>query len=113
VFLIWRRLFVKRLILGDERRAEIDFQSGRLSEALEAYARSEAFFARHRWLDRYRWILLGCATRFPHEAMALGNRAVCLIALDRQEEATRLLEPLPEDHPACEMVRQLVSAEAA
>ncbi len=108
-FLVWRRLFVKRLILGAERQAEIDAQSGRFSDALQGFERSEAFFARHRWLDRHRWLLLGCATRFPHEAMALGNRALCLIALDRREEAARLLAPLPEDHPACEMVRQLAS----
>jgi len=113
VFLVWRRLVVKRLILGNERRAEIDFQSGRFSDALQACARSEAFFARHRWLDRYRWLLLGCATLFPHEAMALANRAMCLIALDRQQEATSLLEPLPKDHPASEMLRQLASRAGA
>jgi hypothetical protein len=109
VFLVWRHLVVKRLILRDERRAEMDFQSRRFSDALQGFARSEAFFARHPWLDRYRWLLLGCGTVFPHEAMALVNRAMCLIALDRQEEAARLFGPLPKDHPACEMMRQLAS----
>jgi len=106
-FLVWRNLVVKRLILRDERQAVVEFQGRRFTDALQGFARSEAFFARHRWLDRYRWLLLGCATVFPHEATALVNRAMCLIALDRREEAVRLFEPLPKDHPACEMMRQL------
>jgi hypothetical protein len=113
VFLVWRRLVVERLILRNERQAEVDVQRRRFSDALQGFALSEAFFARHRWLDRYRWLLLGCATRFPHEAIALGNRASCLIALDRQAEAARLFAPLPEDHPACEMLRQLASRTGA
>ncbi len=108
-FVVWRNLVVKRLILRDERRADVEFQSRRFSEALQGFARSEVFFARHRWLDHYRWLLLGCATVFPHEAMAVVNRAMCLNALDRREEAARLFEAFPEDHPACEMMRQLAS----
>lgn len=83
------------------------------AEALACFERSQAFFERFAWLDRYRQVLLMSPSGVGYHEMALLNQAVCLPDLDRGAEARRLYERALELYPGSAMAQAALKAMAA
>ncbi len=69
------------------------------TEALPCFERSQGFFERYPWVDRYRAFLLMSPSGGSYHEMALVNQAVCLLYLDRGAEARAAYEKALELYP--------------
>ncbi|MBQ2956564.1 MAG: hypothetical protein IJE08_08900 [Clostridia bacterium] len=77
-------------------------------EALECFRKSEAFFAAHPKVDRFRSITMFMSSEYSYREMAVQNQAHILFRLDRIGEAEAALVRLLELNPAREEIRQLL-----
>jgi tetratricopeptide (TPR) repeat protein len=71
--------------------------------AIQAYQESHAFFTRHPWVDRYRWVTLMMPAAMTYREMALLNIAYCYL---QRQDATRAKEyyrRVLKDFPANEI----------
>jgi tetratricopeptide (TPR) repeat protein len=98
-YAFYRAVIARRIVCRHHHRGVQRFRLGRFEAAYTAFARSEAFFARHRWLDRGRSVLLGTAVAYDFTALARYNQAQCLGRMGQTEEAVRFLDALLADHP--------------
>ncbi len=71
------RLLLGSLVPRNHRRGIALSRSGDYSLAIREYEKSYAFFTRHSWIDRYRYIVLLSASRISYKEMALVNIAFC------------------------------------
>jgi tetratricopeptide (TPR) repeat protein len=85
----------------------------RWAEALPCFQRSQAFFERFPWLDRYRQIFLMSSSGASYHEMAVVNQATCLVHLERGAEARRLYERVLELYPDSPMAEAALKAMAA
>lgn len=106
-YLVYRWVVVRRVILAEHRRGILAMRAGRFEEGLEAFRASEAWFDRHRTLDRYRALLLGSASRHPFRILARYNQGYALSRLGRGEEALERLDAVLEEAPDMNMAREL------
>lgn len=71
------------------------FKKEQYEKALACFRESEAFFARHPWVDKYRFITAMSASEWSFYHRALIWQAMMLCCLARGEEAMPLLQSLP------------------
>lgn len=84
-----------RLSLQRHHRAGMrNLKKNNFSEALICFQKSELFFTRHSWIDRYRFITMFASSAYSYREMALQNQAYSLIKLNRIAEAGDVLEKL-------------------
>ena len=80
-------------------------------QALECFVRSESFFTRYPWVDRFRVVTLFSSSAYTFREMAMQNQVHCLLRLDRPAEAIvplkRLLDFAPGRIDAAELLEQL------
>jgi hypothetical protein len=105
VYLLYRRLFVPSVLLAAEHAGIAAVKREQYDEALACFLRSEQFFARHRWLDRWRGLI--DASRHRHELLARHNRAACLAARDDVAGALELLDGIVAEAPDLELAVDL------
>lgn len=82
--------------------------AGQLEEALVCFRKSEDFFTRHAWVDRFRVIMMFSGSEYGYREMALQNQAHTLLRLNRAEEAKAPLERLATLNPSREEIGQLL-----
>lgn len=107
LFLLYRWVLVRRVLLSDHRAGILAMRAGRFEDGLRAFEKSEAFFARHRWLDRWRAPVLGSASAWGFEVLARYNQAYALSRLGRGEEALEAASALLEAHPGVVPAQEL------
>lgn len=74
-------------------RAGIDaYRIRRFDEAVAHHRASFELFDRHRWIDRWRFLLFGTAGRTPYRTMALGNMAYAEAMRGNRSAAVSLFE---------------------
>lgn len=116
IFIFYRILVVRLFICRDHHIGVVASVQGRFEDALKAFERSEAFWARHETLDRFRALLLGSATSHPFQILAIYNQGYCLSRLKRGSEARaqleRVLAKAPDMGPAREL-RDVLDAGAS
>lgn len=61
------RLLLGSLVPRNHRRGIALSRSGDYSLAIREYEKSYAFFTRHSWIDRYRYIVLLSASRISYK----------------------------------------------
>ena len=106
--------FGSRAIMTRDHRAGMRRISERhWAQALQCFQRSQAFFERLPWLDRYRQIFLMSPSGASYHEMSLVNQAFCLIHLDRGAEARRLYEWALELYPGSPTAEVALKAMAA
>jgi tetratricopeptide (TPR) repeat protein len=106
--------FGSRSILARHHRAGVRRIFRRQwAEALPCFQRSQAFFERFSWLDRYRQLFLMSPSAASYHEMALLNQAVCLIRLSRGAEARQRYERVLELYPDSPMAEAALEAMAA
>jgi hypothetical protein len=80
---------------------------GKFEDAIVAFRPSEAFWATHPTLDRFRGLVLGSATSHSFYVFALYNQAYCFSRLGRGGEAHELVERVLSKHPDMLQAREL------
>jgi len=101
-----------RLTLQRHHRAGMrHLRKKRYEEALVCFYKSEAFFKKHAWVDRYRFITMFNSSAYSYHEMALHNQAYALAHLDRVTEACAALEKLlliaPEREDVVRMLNEI------
>lgn len=107
VYLFYRLVIVRRLVCRDHRLGISLTRRGRFEEAVAAFRRSEAFWAQHPVLDRFRGPVLGSAMSHSFHVFALHNQAYCLARLGRGDEAQAILDRVLSTHPDMLQAREL------
>lgn len=106
-FVLFRLVFVRRVLLRDHARGIRATAAGRFEEALGAFERSEAIWEARPFLDRHRALLLGSAVRYPFHFLSIFNQAYALGRLSRGEEALAMLERLDSLVPGSPLAKSL------
>ena len=83
------------------------------AEAIPCFQRSQAFFERFPWIDRYRQLFLMSPSGASYHEMALVNQAVCLVHLNRGAEARQLYERVLAQYPDSPLAEAALKAMAA
>jgi tetratricopeptide (TPR) repeat protein len=71
----------------DHRRGISLYKKERFSEAVPHFLRSYDFFAKYRWIDRWRAVTLLSSSRISYSEMALVNAAFCLAQAGERERS--------------------------
>lgn len=109
IFMVYR-IGVREGLCRDHRAGVRLTRSGDFRGGLEAFKRSEAFWSRHRLLDRFRWLLLGSSGPYPFATLARYNQAYCLSRLNRVNEAMARVEEVLAENPGMRPARELKAA---
>ncbi|NUP05609.1 MAG: tetratricopeptide repeat protein [Polyangiaceae bacterium] len=107
VFLSYRILVVRLLLLRHHRRGITLTRAGDFVRAIAAFEQSEAFFAAHPTIDRLRAPLLGSAVRHSFSALAIYNQAYCYARVGDGARARRLLDKALTLDPQMVIAREL------
>jgi len=106
--------FGSRAILARHHKSGVRrLRRRRWAEALPCFQRSQAFFERFPWLDRYRQLFLMSPSGASYHEMALLNQAACLVRLDRGFEARQLYERVLDLYPDSPVAEAALKAMAA
>lgn len=69
------------------------------AEAAEAFSRSEAYFAKHPKVDKFRFITIFSSSAIPYRQMALNNMGICYREVGEYLEALKAFRQLAELNP--------------
>ena len=100
--------FLRLTLQRHHRSGMRNLKSKNFSEALICFQKSELFFTRHNWIDRYRYITMFASSAYSYLEMALQNQAYSLIQLNRIAEAAEVLERLLKIAPDRDDVSHLL-----
>ena len=85
-------LALRFAVARDHRRGIALYKKERFASALPCFERSYAFFSRHTWVDRWRFVTLLSSSRISYREMALLNIAFCQAQLGATEDAVQTYE---------------------
>ncbi len=68
-------------------------------KALVCFQKSEAFFEKHAWIDKYRFITMFSSSAYSYREMALHNQAYAYLRLNCPLDAIAPLEKLAKINP--------------
>ncbi|MFA0962497.1 tol-pal system YbgF family protein [Roseivirga sp. BDSF3-8] len=94
-----------RLIPGEHRKAVSAYHKGAYREAIAHFEKSYAFFSRHAWLDRTRYISLLSASKMAYREMALLNIAYSHGQLGNLSEMRKYVERTVKEFPKSKPAR--------
>jgi hypothetical protein len=95
-----------RKILTSHHRAGIRLvREQRFAEAIEKFQRSLLFFDKHRWIDRYRSIVLMSPSALSYREMALANIAFCYSQIGDGAHARQWYEACLAEFPQSGMAQ--------
>ena len=95
-----------RQIIASAHRAGIRLsRQGRFQEAISQYERSYQFFAKHKWIDRFRSLVLMSPSGISYREMALVNIAFCHGQLGNAELAKEYYQKTLQEFPDSGMAK--------
>jgi len=101
------------MLTGSHRKGMRLVKSGRFAEAVPHFIDAHMQMSRHPWVDRYRAIVLGSASRWSYREMALCNQAFCFGQIGEgrkmRETYERVLQEFPESVLATTALRMVDS----
>ncbi len=93
------------------RRGIIHYRRHAFDQAIPHFEKSYAFFLRHSWLDRWRFIFILSSSKISYTEMALLNIAFCKGQTGDKQGAidgyNKALEQFPESQIAVSSLRML------
>jgi tetratricopeptide (TPR) repeat protein len=96
---------LRRTLAASHRRGMRELRRGNLERAIAAFQESYAFFGRHVWVDRFRYLTLLSSSAYSFREMALCNIAFLHAQLGRREEAIHWYQRALREFPACSLAR--------
>lgn len=103
----------RRLIPRDHRRGMHLYRNEQYAAAIQAFEESYVFFSRHRWIDRFRAVVLMSPSAISYREMALCNIAFCYSQLGDGQNAElyyrRAIYEFPNSGLAAAAIRMIES----
>ena len=96
---------LKQTIPRSHRTGMAFLKSGDYARAAAEFEKSYAFFTRHSWIDRARFLTLLSSSRVSYTEMALLNLAFCCTQTGDGAGAKRYYEKALEQFPDSEMAK--------
>lgn len=90
---------LKFLFLRDHRFGILHLRKEEYEEAYQRFRKSNDFFEKNKWMDKYRYITLLSSSKMWYREMALVNMAFCRAIQGKTEEAKGLYEQTLHDFP--------------
>lgn len=101
-------LALKNIIPRHHRMGIRLFKSEQYNEAVQEFQKSYDFFLKHKWIDRYRFIVLLSSSRISYLEMALLNMAYCYGQLGEGLKSRKLYEKTLEQFPDSKMAKAAI-----
>jgi len=106
----------RRIIAAEHRKGIRLVKQGLFREAIEHYRRSHEFFTRHRWVDRYRSIVLMSCSAISYREMALVNMGFCYAQIGEAQKAREsyqaALDAFPDSAMAATALKMIETFES-
>lgn len=108
--------FVLRFSIPHNHRKGIALtKANKYENAIEEFEKSYAFFSKHNWVDKYRFITMLSSTKISYLEMALVNIAFCYTQIgdgkSAKEYYLKTLEQFPDSEIAKASLKVIESAE--
>lgn len=98
--------FISRKLIARNHQNGIKlFKSGSYAQAINEFEKSYAFFTRHQWIDKYRFIALFSASKISYKEMALLNIAFCYSQIGNGSKAKEYYQKTLQLFPGSEMAK--------
>lgn len=94
---------LRRLIPRDHRAGVALYRREMFADALPHFQRSYEFFARHRWVDHWRFLTLLSSSRISYREMALLNVAYCYSQIGDGERSRAYYQQALQEFPGSRM----------
>ncbi len=98
-------ILLRNLVPRNHRKAIHAYKAGDYLQAIAEFDKSYAFFMRHPWVDRYRFLVLLSSSRLSYTEMALVNAAFCHAQAGNGPKAVEYYEKALRQFPDSEMAR--------
>jgi hypothetical protein len=99
---------LKAVLAKDHARGVRLLHGSKYDEAIAAFERSYAFFSRHAWLDRWRYLTLLSSSAYSYRELALCNIAFANLQLSRVQPALTAYRKAVLEFPGCAMARHSI-----
>jgi tetratricopeptide (TPR) repeat protein len=93
------------LIAVSHRKGMVAFRNGDYASALPHFEASYNFFEKHKWLDKWRYLVLLSSSKISYKEMAMLNIAFCYSQLDKGAESKKAYEDTFSSFPNSEMAK--------
>lgn len=92
--------FTLRTLVPSDHRAGMKLvQQKKFQEAIPRFQKSYAFFSKHLWIDKYRFITLFSSSKMTYREMALVNEAFCYTQIGEGVRAIEIYERTLREFP--------------
>ncbi len=98
-------LVSRKLIAHNHRSGIRFFKSGDYVHAIDEFKKSYEFFMEHKWIDKYRFVVLLSSGRISYTEMALLNIAFCYTQIGDGSRAKLYYEKTLEQFPDSGMAK--------
>lgn len=90
---------LRSFVASSHRKGMRLMKSEKFEESISHFEASYAFFTKHTWLDKYRFITLLSSSKMTYKAMALNNIAFAYGQMGNIEESKAKYEQLLQEYP--------------
>lgn len=98
VFILYS--FLGRMIFSFHQRQGMRLlRLKKFEQALDQFRKSELYFKKYPWLDRFRFFFMLSASKLTFREMALLNQGYCLIMTGKLSEASLHFQNIRFEHP--------------
>jgi len=105
LFYLLYPILSRKFIAHNHRRGIKLFKTGAYAPAIQEFEKSYAFFMRHPWIDKYRFLLLLSSSKISYAEMALVNIAFCYSQMGDGDNAKLYYEKTLEQFPKSGMAK--------
>lgn len=98
-------LLLRFLVPKNHQQGVELYRSGDYAQAISEFEKSYAFFTKHAWIDKYRYIVLLSASKISYTEKSLINIAVCYIRMGDVNKAKEYYENTLSQFPDSEMAK--------
>ncbi len=108
-------ILLRKLIPRTHRNGIKKNSAEKFEDAIVEFEKSYAFFKKHEWIDKYRFITLLSSSKMSYREMALANIAFCYSQIGNGIKSKayyeRTLKEFPENGVAKSALKMIIAAE--
>jgi tetratricopeptide (TPR) repeat protein len=96
---------LKRTISSSHRNGMILIKQGLFDKAIPFFEKSVDFFATHKWVDKFRYVVLLSSSKMTYKEMGLCNIAFCYAQIGNGTKALEYYELVLGEYPECGLAK--------
>jgi tetratricopeptide (TPR) repeat protein len=90
---------LRRLIPKNHRTGMKEVRTENFERAIANFEKSYAFFKKHDWIDKYRFLVLLSSSSITYKEMALNNIAFCYGQIGQGDKSKEFYERTLKEYP--------------